>query len=165
MAKKELKSEPIGSQLWEKYKGAFGNMSAEMETLLSDPDNEENTEDVYQGINHQMSFYPAAYIVLPHLAELLEQRIGESKIEWVEYCLFNVAMTIASDNKRGRVIGKGEEATADVLKNYKLSVRRIKKTAKVFYRKNRKQLTHKSESSAAKLVFGGFGAIVYMIAS
>jgi len=164
MANKELKCEPIGSGLWEKHKGAFGNMSGEMEILLSDPDNEKNTEEVYQGINHQMSFYPAAYIVMPHLAELLDHQISEGKIEWAEYCLFNAAMTIASDNKRGRIINKEEEATPDVMKNYRLSVRRIKKIAKAFYRKYGKQLTHKSESSAAKLVFSGFGAIVYLIA-
>lgn len=163
MSKRDLILEPFDSERWTRYVGTFGNMSDAVRTLINDPDNKDNAENVYQGINHQMSFYPAAYIVIPYFAGLLEGKIKSGDVEWVEYCLFNIAMTIASDNRRGRIIEKGKEATKDIMKNYKCTVRGIKKTARQFYRKNRKKLTHKSESGAAKLVFHGFGALVYMV--
>ncbi|MBE6764358.1 MAG: hypothetical protein E7546_00560 [Ruminococcaceae bacterium] len=161
MAKK-ITTEAIGSENWDKYYGAYGNMSEDIKALINDPDDKDATEKVYQGINHQMSFYPAAYIVLPYLTDLLDRKIEAKDIEWAEYCLFNIAMTIASDNVFARDKEHKINMTSDIKGNYKRCVKKVRKTAKRFYRTYKDQLEHKSESNASRLVFYGFGLPVYL---
>ena len=163
MAKKEIKLESIGSEIWSKYKGAYGNMSEVMDVFMKEPDNEDAAEQVYQGINHQMLFYPAAYIVMPYLTKLLEGKIASGDIEWAEYCLFNIGMTIASDNCFARRKGKKIDVSADIKGNYRLCVKKLRRIAKRFYKENKMQLKHRSESGAAKLVFNGFGLLIYWL--
>lgn len=161
----DIKVIPFDSELWEKLPGAYGNMAQDINALIGDPDNEELAENVYQGINHQVSFYPAAYIAIPHLAVLLEKQIENGRTEWAEYCLFNIAVTIASDNRKARVFEPGTIIPSEVMANYRLCVKQLKKTAKRFYRANRKQLKHKFETTLAKLVYRGIVRPVYRIAS
>ena len=94
----DIKLEDLNSDQWEKHLGAYGNMSNVMSDFMKDPDDKELQESVYQGINHQMTFYSAVYLVMPYLVKLLEQKILSGDIEWAEYCLFNTGMTLASDN-------------------------------------------------------------------
>jgi len=164
MAKK-ITTEAIGAASWEKYHGAYGNMSDAVAALINNPDDKDIAEQVYQGINHQMSFYPAAYIVLPHLAELLDKKIAAGDVEWAEYCLFNIAMTIASDNIFARSKESKTKVQPAIRRNYKRCVKKLRRTAKRFYKANKGKLTHQSESKAAKLVFSGLGLPVYLFVS
>ncbi len=141
---------------WAQYEGAYGNMSEAVRRLLEQPDDKELAECVYQGINHQMDFYSAAYLVLPYLVKLLEEQIAVEKVEWAEYCLFNIAMVIACDNfflRRSAV--RYDKSLAQVpqelKQNYRTAIRKCRKTARRFYWKYRKQLTNKAEAIFAKL--------------
>lgn len=162
---KEIRLVPLDSELWEKLPGAYGSMAEDIAALAAEPDSEKLAENVYLGMNHQMSFYPAVYIALPHLAQLLDRQIEAGKVEWAEYCLFNIAMTIASDNRKARVFEPGTVIPAEVKESYRLCVKELKKKAKAFYRANRRKLTHKGESFMAKLVYRGIVRPVYWIGS
>ena len=153
----EIKLEDLNSNQWEKYLGAYGNMSNLMSDFMKDPDDKELQESVYQGINHQMTFYSAVYLV-----KLLEQKILSGDIEWAEYCLFNVGMTLASDNILARRGSRKSNVTKELKRNYRLCVKKLKKLARRFYKENKDKLKHKEESFMANLSFKGFRIFVYI---
>ena len=160
--KDEIKLEKFDSKQWEKYYGAYGNMSELMTAFMENPDDKELQESVYQGINHQMTFYSAVYLVMPYLVNLLKRKLSSGDIEWVEYCLFNIGMTIASDNILTRKESRKGDATKELKRNYNLCLKELKKIAKQFYKENKNELKHKQESFMAKLAFKGFGLVVYI---
>ena len=159
----EIKLEDLNSDQWEKHLGAYGNMSNLMSDFMKDPDDKELQESVYQGINHQMTFYSAVYLVMPYLVKLLEQKILSGDIEWVEYCLFNSGMTLASDNILARRGSRKVNVTKEITRNYRLCVKKLKKLASRFYKENKDKLKHKEESFMANLSFKGFRIFVYII--
>lgn len=151
----------LAAKEWEQYPGAFGNMAEVMADFLHSPDDEDLAEAVYEGINHQMSFYPAAYLAVPYLTQLLEQKIAAGDVEWAEYCLFQLGMTLASDNIATKWDIKRIGVAKEVQTNYQQYVKKLKKIAKQFYRANKKQLKHKQESFMAKWAIKGFRLLVY----
>lgn len=146
---------------WEQYPGAFGNMAQAMADFLANPDDEDLAETVYEGINHQMTFYPAAYLAVPYLTQVLEQKIAAGDVEWAEYCLFQLGMALASDNFSTKRDIKKIDVTKEMQANYQQSVKKLKKIAKQFYKANKRQLKHKEESFMAKWAFEGFRLLVY----
>ncbi|MCH5272385.1 MAG: hypothetical protein J1E35_01805 [Lachnospiraceae bacterium] len=136
-------------------------MSGVTNAFMEHPEDKKLAESVYEGINHQMSFYSAIYLVMPYLVKLLEQKISSGDTEWAEYCLFNIGMTIASDNWITRRGYKKEKVPDDLKKNYKLCLKKVRKIAGYFYKENKSKLKHKEESSIAKLAFKGFRILVY----
>ena len=158
----EIKLEDLNSDQWEKHLGAYGNMSNVMSNFMKDPDDKELQESVYQGINHQMTFYSAVYLVMPYLVKLLEQKILSGDIEWAEYCLFNAGMTLASDNMLARRGSRKVNVTKELKRNYRLCVKKLKELARHFYKENKDKLKHNEESFMANLSFKGFRIFVYI---
>ena len=81
-AKDELVLVPLDSELWEIYRGAYGNVSREVAILMGEPilepqkklrrlDMEEKEDyriafdNLSENLMHQMSFYEAAWLVMP----------------------------------------------------------------------------------------------------
>lgn len=157
-----LMLEDLNSERWEKYVGAYGNIQGFLEKFVNDPDNKDMAENVYQSLNHQMTFYPANYLVIPYLVEMLEKKMASDDVKWVEYCLFNVGMTLASKNIVTRHEYSGFKPDKDVKKAYRKSLKKLKKLSNYFYKIYKGQLTHKSESLAARLCIKGIRLPVYL---
>ena len=73
----------LNSDLWELYRGAYGNIKCEIEVLLKEVSGEEveqeEFEDAFENLCetlwHQMSFYKASYLAMPYMLKFLEQKI------------------------------------------------------------------------------------------
>lgn len=151
----------LDAEKWERYPGAFGNLSEAIEDFLNAPDDKDLAETVYEGINHQMSFYPAAYPAVPYLTHLLEQKIALGDIEWAEYCLFQLGMTLASDNFVTRRDIKQIDVEKEIQIHYQQCTKKLKTIAKQFYKAYKNQLKHQQESFMAHLAIKGFRLLVY----
>ena len=154
--------EDLNSDRWEKYVGGYGNIQGFLEKFVNDPDNKNIAEDVYQSLNHQMGFYPANYLVIPYLVEMMEKKMASDDVEWVEYCLFNIGMALASKNVLTRHEYSRFEIDKDVKKAYRMSIKKLKKLSNYFFMTHKGKLTHKSESLAARLCIKGIRLPVYL---
>lgn len=81
-----IETASLNSELWDIYKGAYGNITEDLKGLLiPEPDVPENEksfdvsgdsdymisfDNIWQQLGHQMSFYPALYLALPYLTKI-----------------------------------------------------------------------------------------------
>lgn len=91
----------LDSFLWESYRGAYGNVRDYLSVVIGkreeapeqcklrrlDPVSRTNYEIAFDNLCetlwHQMSFYPATWLVLPYLARLMEGWEKEQDLEWL----------------------------------------------------------------------------------
>ena len=166
---KELKLVPTNSELWEIFRGAYGNVVNDIklltgeETKLDDWDmalldrrqhrqgKEEDIEDIekialenlFESVAHQMTFYPAIYLVMPYLVKFLEKKRAkndfEGQISLITDMGLLVAMDIPDDTYRDEV--KPED---EVMNNYNLSLLKLQEITKRFLEQYLKEIRENS---------------------
>lgn len=109
-----MKLVDLDSDLWEVFCGAYGNVSEELKILMGEVDKippqkklrrlETEEKDDYEiafdniceNLWHQMSFYPATYLVLPYFVTLLEQKEKEQNSKWEISILSQIGLCLAT---------------------------------------------------------------------
>lgn len=151
--RERLKPVEFTSKLWERYRGAYGDVREDVAFLFCPKDLIPDTEklrrldfqekDSYEiifdnlseNLTHQLSFYDAAYLAMPYLVLLLELKRQENDFDW-EMKVISLAGDILSTDS---MCCKGEEEAAaekEVSDSYERSVAILKEMTKDFLDKN-----------------------------
>ena len=103
------------STLWESYTGAYGNVREYLIILMGEQEEAPETfklrrldntpktnyemafDNLCENLWHQMSFYPATWLVLPYLARLMENWIKEKDTEWLFQGILAAGSCLATD--------------------------------------------------------------------
>ena len=108
-----MKLVPFDSELWEVYRGAYGNVCEEVRIVIGDIENippqskllrldleEKNDyeiayDNLWANLWHQMSFYDATYIVMPYMLKFLEKNKDNFDIQLS--VISNMGICLATD--------------------------------------------------------------------
>lgn len=93
----EFETEPFTSTAWDVVQMAS---RIDLKVKLQEAVNNrewENIDIIFQNITHQMTFYSATYLVLPHMVRLLEQVLEEGDAENAFLLIFNLGICLATD--------------------------------------------------------------------
>lgn len=89
--------EPFDSTVWEVVSMAGRiDLGAELKAAIETRD-WQNIQDIFENITHQMTFYTAVYVVLPHMVQLLEQVMEEGDLEHAHMLIWNLGICLATD--------------------------------------------------------------------
>lgn len=105
----------LDSILWDTYRGAYGDVSEYLTILMGERedacetfklrrlDNAPKTnyelafDNLCENLWHQMSFYPATWLVVPYLARLMEGWEKEDDVKWLFQGILGVGSCLATD--------------------------------------------------------------------
>lgn len=169
---KELKLVPLDSELWEAYRGAYGNVAydvklltgeekefddwdmALMERRQSRQGREEDMEDtekiamenLMEGLCHQMSFYGATYLAMPYLVQILEKKQEEDDVEGQIAFITDMGFLVGTDvpDETYRDIAESEVA-GEIMENYHLSILKLQEITKNFLEKHLDEIKQKKD--------------------
>lgn len=128
----------LDSSLWETYWGAYGDVREYLVILTGKWEDAPETfklrrlenvpktnaelafDNLCENLWHQMSFYPATWLVLPYLAKLMEGWEKEKDVKWMFQGILAAGICLATDIEGNQ---PGEE---DVQKSYENAVRQIR---------------------------------------
>ena len=101
----------LGDPLWKAYPGAYGSVREEVGTLMGEPAGpqiqlrrlKEQAEDdehlafdnLCESLSHQMTFYPAMYVVLPYIVKFLGLKSGD--YAWKRLIFSEIGQCLAAD--------------------------------------------------------------------
>ena len=141
----EIKCVPLDSQLWDEFRGAYGNVSEEVKIVMGyckdiapqqklrrlEPDRKSDYEIAFdnlcENLWHQMSFYPATYLALPYLVCLLQKKAEENDFKWQLRLISAIGAVLATD-----VWKDGDCCDDEILENYKNSIACVKEITMTF---------------------------------
>ncbi len=107
--------EDTDSFLWEVYRGAYGNVAAEVEVMMGAREEAPEAlklrrletvpktnyeivfDNLFENLYHQMSFYQATWLVIPYLAKIMSKWEEEEDLEWVFRGIMAAGSTLATD--------------------------------------------------------------------
>lgn len=134
----------LDSELWDIYKGAYGNVTGDLEGLLNPepevPEREKSFDisgnsdymvafdNIYQQLGHQMSFYPALYLTLPYLTKIYSYWRGKDDFKMQILILVNTGMALSSDIPYNHYDNE-KEVPEDIMDNYQKSILFFKEEA------------------------------------
>jgi len=128
------------SPLWESYRGAYGNVKEYLVILMGErkaapeifklrrlettlkTNYEIAFDNLCENLWHQMSFYPATWLVLPYLVKLMEGWEKEKEKEWLFQGILAVGTCLATDVYGDR---PGEDQVQESYENAILQIRAI----------------------------------------
>lgn len=118
----ECNTEPFDSTVWSVVRMASNceDLGQRIQAALDGRDQEE-IEIIFENVTHQMSFYSATYLVLPHMVKLLEEVLEEGDTDYAFYLIFNLGICLATDTPGNRF----EEIDSPVLKDYNAAARKL----------------------------------------
>ena len=176
-ADSELKLVPLDSYLWETFEGAYGNVVNDVKLLtgeekeLDDWDiallerrqsrqgREEDASDIekialenlFESISHQMTFYPAIYLVMPYLVKLLEKRRAENDFDGQLSLMTDMGLLVAISNLD---CDRDEDGIDnEILENFNLSILKLQEITKRFLEQNLDRLKQMDGDSYYKIPF------------
>ena len=142
-----MKLVAFDSELWEVYRGAYGNVCEEVRIVIGDIENippqskllrldleEKNDyeiayDNLWANLWHQMSFYDATYIVIPYMLEFLEK--NEDNFDRQLSVISNMGICLATDIPNN----KYNEPDRDINDSYEECVSIIQQKTKDFIKK------------------------------
>lgn len=139
-----IETASLNSELWDIYKGAYGNITEDLKGLLiPEPDVPENEksfdvsgdsdymisfDNIWQQLGHQMSFYPALYLALPYLTKIYSYWRGKDDFKMQILILTNAGITLSSDIPYNHYNSE-DKVPEDIMDNYQKSIFIFKKEA------------------------------------
>ena len=181
----ELKLVDFDSNLWEEYRGAFGNVKQEIELLWRlDPILAEKERQWYvdmykepvselrvafdnlcEQLSHQLSFYSALYLVMPYLVKIYERWEKEAGFFMQGMLLSNIGIFLATDNLYNHtmeqdILKERDSNFSEIFSNYQYSIEVIQEKAKTFlfqYIDQLKQIDMEDRSMFATGIMGILG--------
>ncbi len=111
----EIQLIPFHSELWDIFKGAYGNVCEEVKIIMNKEnpipvqekirrlDTEEKNDyeiafdNLCENLTHQMTFYDANYIVFPYLLTLLIQKENQNDFGWQLKLITEMGICLATD--------------------------------------------------------------------
>ncbi len=159
----------FNSELWEMFRGAYGNIRDDLKVLMeSDPVLSENEQQWYvdqsdktesdlriafdnicEQLWHQMSFYDALYLAMPYLVKLYEKWQQNADFRMQGMLLTNIGIFLATDISYNHEIDDTEKVPKEILESYHQSIKIIREKAKEFlhcYKEQLKQIDEESRS-------------------
>jgi len=150
----------FNSDLWEKFRGAYGNIKDDLSELFNiDADIPENEKAFYihkapesnyriafdnicAQLMHQGSFYSALYIAMPYLVKIYEYWLEKNDFDWQVLYLTNIGLFIATDNSYNHQYDgmSLDDIDENIRISYIKSIDIIKKRAEEFILKNIEKL-------------------------
>ncbi len=164
MDKKELLLLDYNSELWEVYRGAYGNVVEDVQILMQAipaheklklrrlwteaKDNYEIAfENICENLYHQLSFYDATYITMPYLVTLLEQKEQEQDLEWQIKLISEMGVCLMTDiSEINTEVIEDEE----ILENYEFSISILQEKTKTFLKQNIEKLKELDKNRLAQ---------------
>lgn len=152
-----FETEPFDSEFWDVVEMASPmDLSRQLQEALNNQDWQE-IENICDNLTHQMTFYSATYIVLPHMVNLLERTIKQQDFDHAFYLIFQLGICLATDisgNHMSRIDGPS-------LDNYHLAVKKLAGLTKRFINLNLHKIKDMDEQQRGMLLAGAlaiFGA-------
>jgi len=171
-ADRELKLVPLDSELWEVYRGAYGNVAYDVKLLTGEEKEfddwdmalverrqsrqgkEEDMEDteksalenLMEGLCHQMTFYEGTYLAMPYLVQILEKKQEEDDVEGQIAFIGHMGFLVATDvpDTPYRDIAESE-ADSEIMENYHLSILKLQEITKNFLEKHLEEIKQKKD--------------------
>lgn len=143
----DIKLTPYNSELWETFRGAYGNVCEEVKIIMGDLEPPQNflklrrldpeEKDSYriafdnlcENITHQLSFYDATYIVMPYMMKLLEKKEAEKDFDWQFTIICEMGICLATDIP-GNMYSKLEDE--EIKESYEASIALFQEKTKNF---------------------------------
>lgn len=98
---------PLDSELWDVYKGAFGNVVEDLRPLmnprpriLTPPQKLQEAiqfQSLFENLWHELRFYAASYIAVPYLVFLLQQRAAERDFQSQLDIISDLGLCLSTD--------------------------------------------------------------------
>lgn len=150
----------FNSDLWEEFRGAYGNIKDDLLGILdTDVDIPENEKEFYlrktpesdyriafdnicAHLMHQGSFYDALYITMPYLVKAYEYWLKENDFEWQLLFLTYIGLFISTDNSYNHKYDgiSLDSIDENIRTSYIKSIDIMKKRAKEFILQNTEKL-------------------------
>ena len=159
----------LGDPLWKAYPGAYGSVREEVRALMGEPAGpqiqlrrlKEQAEDdehlafdnLCESLSHQMTFYPAMYVVLPYIVKFLGLKSGD--YEWKRLIFSEIGQCLAAD-----AFFPGEArpgAPQEILESYQEAAEILAEEARRFLKDCRKQLRKEGAFERRWLLLGLYG--------
>lgn len=113
--------EPFDSTVWEVVSMAGRtDLGAELKAAIETRD-WQTIQDIFDNITHQMTFYTAIYVVLPHMVRLLEQVLQEGDLEHAHMLIWNLGVCLAVDIPGNR----REEPDSPLMDDYRAAAKKL----------------------------------------
>ncbi len=93
----------LNSELWSKYKSAYGMVWDEVKAITDELEGNGNDEfedifdNLYEKLTHQMSFYNASYLAFPYMLKLLDKKTDEQDFDWQLKLISTMGIIVATD--------------------------------------------------------------------
>ncbi|MDE7207590.1 MAG: hypothetical protein K2N90_10620 [Lachnospiraceae bacterium] len=123
-----FQTEPFDSTVWDVVQAAS---QMDLRTKLHEAVQNRDWEDIdiiFQNITHQMTFYSATYVVLPHMVRFLEQVMEEGDVEHAHLLIFNLGICLATDIEGNHF----EETNSPLLEDYNAAAQKLAGLTKRF---------------------------------
>ena len=155
------------SELWEIFRGAYGNIKDDLKELMElDPilpeyelrwyadmsgeiesDLRIAFDNVCEQLWHQMSFYDALYLALPYLVKLYKKWQKSAGFQMQGMLLTNIGLLLATDVSYNHNANDTETVPEEILESYRQSVEIIREEGKKFWYSYKEQLKQIDEES------------------
>lgn len=162
----EIKLTDLNSELWETFRGAYGNVSKEVAILMGEPMTEpqkkirrldtEEKEDYHivfdnlcENLSHQMSFYKATYLALPYLVTLFGKESKNESFEWKLTMLSEIGLCLATDIPSNHEDQLDDE---EILRSYEASVLKLQELTRQFIKQYEKEIAELDFNERSMLV-------------
>lgn len=161
----------LNDPLWEAYPGAYGSVREEIGVLMGEPAGpqiqlrrlKEQAEDdehlafdnLCESLSHQMTFYPAMYVVLPCIVKFLSLKSGD--YDWKRLIFSEIGQCLAAD-----AFFPGETrpgAPEEILESYQEAADILAAEAQRFLKDCRKQLRKEGAFERRWLLLGLYGLL------
>ena len=161
----------LNDPLWDAYPGAYGSVRAEVGVLMGEPAGpqmqlrrlKEQAEDdehlafdnLCESLSHQMTFYPAMYVVLPYIVKFLSLKSAD--YDWKRLIFSEIGQCLAAD-----AFFPGENrpgAPQEILDSYQEAAEVLAEEARRFLKDCRKQLRKEGTFERRWLLLGLYGLL------
>lgn len=118
------------SPLWDEYESAYGDVKEVLQVLMGEDEMEYELafEEVCENIHHQLTFYPAMYLVIPYFLKRLDET---QDIGYQVDIIIEVGLVMTLENR-----WEHEPVDAEVMESYLESIERIKEITKKLVKNN-----------------------------
>lgn len=163
----DIKLTPYDSELWDTYRGAYGNVCEIVQVIMGDlepspnplklrrldPEDKDNYrivfDNLFENLTHQLSFYEATYLVMPYMVNLLEQKKAENNFDWQLVIICEMGICLATDIPNNISF---EIKNEEIMENYKASVALFKEQTKQFLNEHMEQLQSLDDNTKSMFV-------------
>ena len=145
----EFNTESFDSTVWSVVRTAAGSedLGKRVQAALDSRDQEE-IEIIFENVTHQMTFYSATYVVLPHIVKLLEEVLEEGDTEFAFYLIFNLGICLATDTPGNHF----EEVDSPLLDDYNAASRKLAGLTKRYINKYHEEIQEMDEEQRNMLL-------------